>query len=409
MNTAFPPVAGRPAAACNSVDADLFGAVPTPPVGDPTPANPFAFIVRPRSLVGAVNPTTIELTPAAPARNALSLPETSRGRPTPAQVARGLEQRQAFATAILEINSRLDISVSSRGWCYLLEDYGLSKSDFDKAQDLINDLRKSGLLPLDICADDAARVFYGVETLDAPDVADELASIWRAVDHYLTGYTPVSFWENQKYFVQMVVEKIDLRSLFETVCGKYKIPIANARGWSDLNMRGDMMRRFAEHEKAGRIPVLLYCGDHDPKGLQISECLRSNCAELTPAVGWSPDNLIVDRFGLNADFIERHNLTWIDNLHTGGGGDLASPKHRDHKQGYVQRYLTEFGPRKVEANVLVKHPDAARALCEKAIRKYVNPAKIPEYESRLDLARKALLAAFKADTDKRFSKSGAAQ
>ncbi len=335
-------------------------------------------------------------------RNPLTLPDTSRGRPTQTQAERYRDQCAAWAAAILEINSRLDISVSSRGWCYLLEDHGLSKADFDKAQDLINEMRKSGLLPLDICADDSTRMFHGVERIDDPDIDEELASIWRIIGHFLTDYAPFSFWENQTYYVQMVVEKIDLRSLFESVCEKYQIPIANARGWSDLNMRGAMMRRFNDHEKAGRIPVLLYCGDHDPKGLQISECLRSNCAELTGAVGWSPDNLIVDRFGLNAAFIKELGLTWIENLHTGSGGDLASPKHRDHKQAYVQTYLREFGPRKVEANALVTRPKEGRALCEAAILKYVNPAKIPEYESRLDLARKALQRAFKVDADKRF-------
>ncbi len=343
----------------------------------------------------------------APARNPLTLPDTSRGRPTQAQANRYHTQCAAWAAAILEINSRLDIAVSSRGWCYLLEDHGLSKADFDKAQDLINEMRKSGLLPLDICADDSTRMFHGIESLDDPDISSELASIWRAVDYYLTGYKPVSFWENQAYYVQVVVEKIDLRSLFESVCNKYSIPIANARGWSDLNMRGAMMRRFAQHEKAGRIPVLLYCGDHDPKGLQISECLRSNCAELSAAVGWSPDNLIVDRFGLNADFIRKHELSWIENLHTGSGGDLAAAKHRDHKQAYVQNYLREFGPRKVEANALVTRPKEGRALCEAAILKYVNPIIIPKYESRLELARTALQQAFKADVDVRFKQKAA--
>lgn len=342
-------------------------------------------------------------TAPAKVRNPLTLPDTSRGRPTKAQTDRYRDQCSAWAAAILEIKSRLDIAVSSRGWCYLLEDHGLSKADFDKAQDLINEMRKSGLLPLDICADDSTRMFHGIEFLDNPDIDEELESIWDAVERFLTGYKPSSFWENQNYYVQMVVEKIDLRSLFEDVCGKYQIPIANARGWSDLNMRGDMMRRFAEHEEAGRIPVLLYCGDHDPKGLQISECLRSNCAELTPSVGWSPKNLIVDRFGLNADFIKEHGLTWIDNLHTSSGGDLASSNHRDHKQAYVKNYIREFGAKKVEANALVTRPKEGRALCETAILKYVDPAKIPEYESRLELSRDDLRRAFKADTDRRFA------
>lgn len=341
------------------------------------------------------------------AKNPLAFPETKRGRRSADQDRVYRSKLEAWATAIKEIQSRLDMSVSSRGWCYLLEDHGLSKADFDQAQTLINDLRKSGLLPLNICADDSSRQFYGIEYLDNSEIDEELSSIWNTVEHFLTDYKPVSFWENQRYFVQIVVEKIDLRNLFQPICDQYRIPIANARGWSDLNMRADMMRRFAKHEADGRIPVLLYCGDHDPKGLQISASLRNNLSELSDAVGWKPDNLIIHRFGLNADFIKKHNLTWIENLITGSGGDLASPKHKDHKQAYVQNYLAEFGAKKVEANALVTRPKEGRALCEAAILKYVQTDKIPEFESRLELARTALQQAFKTDVDARFKQEAA--
>ena len=59
----------------------------------------------------------------------------------------------------------------------------------------------------------------------------------------------------------------------------------------------------------GRQCVLLYCGDHDPGGLQISGLIRSNLADLSGAVGWSPERLTIDRFGLNHDFIEEQGLT----------------------------------------------------------------------------------------------------
>jgi len=44
------------------------------------------------------------------------------------------------------------------------------------------------------------------------------------------------------------------------------------------------MRRFKQWEARGKRPVLLYCGDHDPGGLLISDSLRSNIAELAKAV-----------------------------------------------------------------------------------------------------------------------------
>ena len=94
-----------------------------------------------------------------------------------------------------------------------------------------------------------------------------------------------------------------------------------------------MMRRFKMWEARGKQCVLLYCGDHDPGGLQISDFLRCNIAGLAIAVGWTPDSLIIARFGLDYDFIEANNLTWIDNLET-------SSKHPDYSKPYVQNYLS---------------------------------------------------------------------
>ncbi|MGC2078090.1 MAG: hypothetical protein WA728_19055 [Xanthobacteraceae bacterium] len=105
--------------------------------------------------------------------------------------------------------------------------------------------------------------------------------------------------------------------------------------------------------------------------------------DLAAAVGWSPDNLIIERFGLNADFIREQNLTWIDNLITGSGGDLTDPRHPDHFKPYVQSYLSEFGGRKVEANALVVSPDAGRKLCRDAILKYVPETAINKFERQL--------------------------
>src|SRR5207248_2523851 len=67
---------------------------------------------------------------------------------------------------------------------------------------------------------------------------------------------------------------------------------------------------------------------------RFSDTLRANITQLDDAVGWHPDNLVIDRFGLNIDFIEEQNLTWIDNLQTSSQGainDLADPRHKHHR------------------------------------------------------------------------------
>jgi hypothetical protein len=171
------------------------------------------------------------------------------------------------------------------------------------------------------------------------------------------------------------------------------VPITNIGGWCDINGRADIMRRFAEWERKGKICVLLYCGDHDPGGLHISDFLRKNFADLTRAVGWNPADLIIDRFGLNADFIKANGLTWIDNLETGSGGDLADPDHRDHKKIYVQDYLKKFGARKCEANALVVRPREGRMLCQEAILRYLPANAIRRYEEQLKAVREKVRTA----------------
>src|SRR5882762_2474645 len=127
----------------------------------------------------------------------------------------------------------------------------------------------------------------------------------------------------------MMVEKVDLKGLFSVECEPFHIPLTNATGWNDLNSRAGMMERFAYWEARGKSCVLLYCGDFDPGGLHISEFIRSNLADMSGAVGgWLPDGLVIDRVGLNKSFINKHRLTWIENLDTARGGSLADPKHK---------------------------------------------------------------------------------
>ena len=85
------------------------------------------------------------------------LPTSRRGRRSAEQQSAHEAELEQFAARIREINSTLEFQISSRGWCYILEEHGLSKGEFDRAQTLLNDCRKSVLLPLDICKEDDAR------------------------------------------------------------------------------------------------------------------------------------------------------------------------------------------------------------------------------------------------------------
>ena len=82
------------------------------------------------------------------------------------------------------------------------------------------------------------------------------------------GYTPVSFWDDQQYYVEVAVEKVDLKNLFRPVLNEFGIAFFNLGGWADLHARANSPERFYHHHQEGRQGVLLLCCDHDPGGAQ---------------------------------------------------------------------------------------------------------------------------------------------
>jgi hypothetical protein len=321
--------------------------------------------------------------PSSDSRTLGALPSLPKGRPSDEARADYEAELAQFADKLKEIGSRVDFKVSSRGWCYILEnECNVPKGDFDKAQDLINHCRKTGLLPIDFTVEDEARGADNLEQCDGPDAKQHAMLLAQSLRGW-ERYTPVSFWDFQPVYIQVVVEKIDLKSLFLPVCREYHVPIMNARGWSDLNLRAGLMRRFKEHELKGRRPILSLCGDHDPVGLQICDSYRRHLEELANAVGWSPENLVIERFGLNFDFIDANHLTWIDGLQTGSGKDLGNVNHRQHRAHFVQDYIRTYGSRKVEANALVVRPEAGRQLCRDALERHLDLGAIATYQQAL--------------------------
>jgi hypothetical protein len=320
----------------------------------------------------------------ARAMKCIPLPRRKRGGQSAAAEAEFERALTEWCQEIIRIAESMDYKIGARDWCYVLEVAGsLTKGEFDTGEKLISACRKDGHLPVDICGNDNGRPTANLKYIDCTSVEEEAEDIIARAQEAYCNYHPFSFWENQKYYVQMAVEKMGVYSLFEKPTKEFDVPLVNIGGWSDINSRVAMMRRYAYWKARGKKCVLLRFVDHDPGGLRIAEFLHKNLADLSDAVGWSPDNLIIDRFGLNPDFIRRHRLIWIDNLETSSGERLDDPNHHDHNKEYVQSYIKKHGIRKVEANALVVCPEAARELCREAILKYISQPALEQYRRRL--------------------------
>lgn len=293
-----------------------------------------------------------------------------------------------FSEQLQAVNRQIGFKISARGWCYQLEGFGLiTKAEFDRVEGLINKCRQGGYLPIDFTAEEEGRRFSGIEIPEYLSPIEFLGEVLKQSLCCEKWYTP-DWWDGEEYYIQMLVEKIDLKTLFEPVCHEYHIPIATAKGWSSMLQRAEYAKRFGEAEEKGLRCVLLYCGDHDPDGLRISEFLRSNLEDLQNIVwedgaqGYSPENLLIQRFGLNYDFIMANNLSWIDNLITGSKKDLGSPSHPNHFMSYVQEYISNYGIRKCEANALVVRPAESRELVRQTIENYLGNDALERFQGR---------------------------
>jgi len=309
---------------------------------------------------------------------------------------------QEFADYLQDLSEEIGFKVSARGWAYLMEQKRLINKDaFDKVNNLINKCRRDGYLPIDFVAEESAREFKNVEEPNENGIIKEFGEWLKAARKAPEHYTP-DWWDGEEFYIQMVVEKIDLVTLFRPICEEYHLCIANSKGWGSMLQRAEYARRFSEAEARGLKCVLLYAGDHDPDGLRIAEFMKKNLYDLKNIewedglTGYDPTDLIIERFGLTYEFIEENNLTWIDNLITGSKKNLASPKHKNFHMPYVQEYLKTIGERKCEANAIVTMPDAARQMVREAIEKYLGP----DARHRFEKKRQAVRDEFEAFLEK---------
>lgn len=316
-----------------------------------------------------------ETTPAPESvKEPMMLPRLPARRPSKDDLLKYQKKMIEFANRMQQLQAKIPRKVSSRGWCYIMEGMRvINKGEFDLVEKAINDCRKEGLLPLDFVDADESRKFHNreeivIKTKTAREYLVDYLEFLKDIDKHKDD---VAYWQNQEYYIEMMVEKKDLLNLFKDTCEKYHVSIANAKGWSDLISRGQLARRFQQAEKLGLKPVLLYFGDFDIGGLLIADQLKSNMKDIEKATGYDPEGLTIDHFGLSFDFINTYKLTWIDGKDFVSGSGKAPDKTKRH----VQEYIAKYGERKCEANaVLGIHEPNVIALLEATIQKYLkNP------------------------------------
>lgn len=320
--------------------------------------------------------------------NLTALPRMGSGRASAEKKREFCREVKKIVLWMQSYVDRLGFAPVARSWLYAFESEAvITKGDFVWAGKWLADRRKEGLIPFELVAGDSTRELVGYDNFDNEATPREYIN--RQLKESLKQaamYWPASYWKTQTYFPILWTEKRDLIKLFEP-----ELPAAVRRfaskGQADVNSRVDLIKECKMAEDNGLQPVILYCGDHDPMGLQISNGIAENLKGIADVMSWSrslkwmEDEGRIVRFGLNAEFIEDAGLLWIDGLETSSGDDLAREGHKHHKFDYVQNYIEQFGERKVEANALIANPNAARELIKVELWQWLSDSGHQQWQS----------------------------
>ena len=109
-------------------------------------------------------------------------------------------------------------------------------------------------------------------------------------------------WEGQSNYVEIWCEKDALASVLEPVANRYHLNFLANRGYSSSTAVYDSAQRMVCADENGQLPIVLYLGDHDPSGMDMTRDIRDRLEIMT-------DGAVVDvrRLALNYDQVIQYD------------------------------------------------------------------------------------------------------
>ena len=110
-------------------------------------------------------------------------------------------------------------------------------------------------------------------------------------------------WLGQEYYVELWCEKDALSSILEPIASRYHVRFMANRGYSSATAMYDAAQRFVAAGDRSRQGVIIYLGDHDPSGMDMTRDIRDRSDLLS---GNSLAHPEVIRLALNYDQVTQY-------------------------------------------------------------------------------------------------------
>ena len=109
-------------------------------------------------------------------------------------------------------------------------------------------------------------------------------------------------WGNQPYFVEVWCEKDALSSILEPICNRWHVRYLAGHGYLSTTAVYDAAKRFDAEVAVGRTPVVVYIGDHDPSGHDMSRDISDRLFILTRG-----QDVEVNRLALTSEQVRQYD------------------------------------------------------------------------------------------------------
>lgn len=192
--------------------------------------------------------------------------------------------------------------ITLRQLYYRLVSVGLPNCDksYKRIVAVLGDMRKEGLVPYE-AFEDRDRAIIGQTESEVKVLSDEIETAKRQIQFCLINYR-LNKWSNQRFYVEVWIEKKALQGVLQELIWSERIGLFACKGYPSLSALSEASQRFIEAREQGHEPVIVYLGDYDPSGIDIT---RNIGASLLENFGVS---VKVDRIALTEEQVISYNL-----------------------------------------------------------------------------------------------------
>jgi len=209
----------------------------------------------------------------------------------------------AWVRSVVEEYGRQRMNISVRQCYYQAVARGFmesSSSTYNQIQGALRDGRMAGLIPWTL-VEDRGRTLRGLQTQTSP-----AAALRRTRANYRC-----DLWAGQEYRPEVWVEKVALESVIGDICNPLRVDYYATRGYDSISQQWEAGQRMATYVQRGQRPVVLYLGDHDPSGLDMTRKVEERLRLFTGVP------VMVQRLALTMSQIERYSpppfdVKWTD-------------------------------------------------------------------------------------------------